>query len=133
MTLAVESLYKLHSMVNMNNEQWGEFFGLQETWSKTKACTAPGQRLKGADEISREEPFQAVPIRYMQLQHIRLPCAVRTKTAFTSSSPANGVLMGRLKCGNAMDIKSGPPLVLPPNVFCAREGAEGFEQKVDAV
>ena len=53
-------------MVNMNNEQWGDFSGLQETWSKTKACTAPRQRLKGADEISREEPFQAVQIRYMQ-------------------------------------------------------------------
>ena len=79
------------NMNNVNNEQWGEFSGLQETWSKTKACTAPGQRLKGADEISREEPFQAVQIRYMQLQHIRLPCAVRTKTAFTSSSPANGI------------------------------------------
>ena len=79
------------NMNNVNNEQWGEFSGLQETWSKTKACTAPGQGLKGADEISREEPFQAVPIRYMQLQHIRLPCAVRTKTAFTSSSPANGI------------------------------------------
>ena len=54
-------------MVNMNNEQWGEFLGLQETWSKTKACTAPGQRLKGADEISQEEQFQAVQIQYMQL------------------------------------------------------------------
>ena len=42
------------NMNNVNNEQWGEFSGLQETWSKTKACTAPGQRLKGADEISRE-------------------------------------------------------------------------------
>ena len=50
--------------MNMNNEQWGEFLGLPETWSKTNACTAPGQRLKGADEISREEPFQAVPIQY---------------------------------------------------------------------
>ena len=58
------------NMNNVNNEQWGEFSGLQETWSKTKACTAPGQRLKGADEISREDPFQAVPIQYMQLQHI---------------------------------------------------------------
>ena len=79
------------NMNNVNNEQWGEFSGLQETWSKTKACTGPRQRLKGADEISREEPFQAVQIQYMQLQHIRLPCAVRTKTAFTSSSPANGI------------------------------------------
>ena len=50
------------NMNNVNNEQWGEFSGLQETWSKTKACTAPRQRLKGADEISREEPLQAVPI-----------------------------------------------------------------------
>ena len=51
------------NMNNVNNEQWGEFSGLQETWSKTKACTAPGQRLKGADEISREEPFQTVQIQ----------------------------------------------------------------------
>ena len=52
-------------MVNMNNEQWGEFSGLQETWSKTKARTAPRQRLKGADEISREQPFQTVQIQYI--------------------------------------------------------------------
>ena len=42
-TLTVESLYKLHSMVNMNNEQWGEFFGLQKLGQKLKLAQHHGK------------------------------------------------------------------------------------------
>ena len=37
--------------------------------------------------------------------------------------------MGRIKCGNAMDIKSGPPLVLPPQCFLCEGRGRGFRAK----
>ena len=37
--------------------------------------------------------------------------------------------MGRIKCGNAMDIKSGPPLVLPPQCFLGEGRGRGFRAK----
>ena len=34
-----------------------------------------------------------------------------------------------IKCGNAMDIKSGPPLVLPPQCFLGEGRGRGFRAK----
>ena len=97
------------------------------TRSKTKACTR--QRVKGADGISRK-PFHPMQIYCMQLQDIQLP----RKNCFHFKPRQMGFKWWwGIKCGNAMDIKSGPPSrFCPLNVFSLGSSG-GFVQKVDGL